>query len=63
MSNKVFLSYFSACNCVNTHGNFVDVGYITASNLFPIKEMKYGDVDQSHEYIYHTLGPLMCPSG
>ena len=53
----------SACNCGNSAGDQVDIGYMTTHNLFPIKEMKYGDVDQSHEYIYHTLGPLMCPAG
>ncbi len=47
------------CNCRNSGGN-TDEGDINAVSRFPITQLKLGDLDSSTEYIYYTLGPLVC---
>ena len=42
----------------------VDEGTITDTNLFPITQLRLGDIDQHKtEYIWQTLGPLTCIIG
>ncbi len=52
----------SACNCNNV-GSYIDEGDIYAVSKFPITQLALGDVDQDFEFIYYTLGPMVCSTG
>ncbi|XP_002128249.2 contactin-associated protein 1-like [Ciona intestinalis] len=49
------------CNCDrNTVVETSDEGYITDKELLPVIGMAFGDVGDSGEHGWHTLGPLEC---
>ena len=49
------------CNCGTSDGvDYVDEGYLTDKTVFPIREINFGDTDDSSEYLYYDLGPLEC---
>ncbi len=52
----------SACHCQNT-GQQIDEGDINAVERLPITGLRLGDVDDNDEWIYFTLGPLICQKG
>ncbi len=50
------------CNCDNygKAGWFEDSGLLTDKSVLPVTQIRLGDLDQSHEEGYHTLGKLKC---
>ena len=49
------------CNCDNyANGWREDSGLLTDKSTLPVTQIRLGDLDQSHEEGYHTLGKLKC---
>ena len=51
------------CNCDNARGDSgwrEDSGVLTDKSVLPVTQIRLGDLDQSHEEGYHTLGKLKC---
>ena len=49
------------CNCNNrADGWREDSGLLTDKSALPVSQIRLGDLDQSHEEGYHTLGKLKC---
>ena len=49
------------CNCSNlADGWREDSGLLTDKSALPVSQIRLGDLDQSHEEGYHTLGKLKC---
>ena len=49
------------CNCYNTDGGWrEDSGLLTDKSALPVSQISLGDLDQSDEEGYHTLGKLKC---
>ena len=49
------------CNCdKNDRVWREDSGYLTNKNTLPVTELRFGDLGDSHEAGYHTLGKLRC---
>ena len=51
------------CNCdyqTTTIGWREDSGLLTDKTSLPVTQIRLGDLDQSHEEGYHTLGKLKC---
>ncbi|XP_077975858.1 uncharacterized protein LOC120341640 [Styela clava] len=49
------------CNCdTNSATQGTDEGYLTDKTKLPVKELRFGDLDDSIEFIWHTLGKLEC---
>lgn len=52
------------CNCYEGGGRDAgrreDSGILTDKSVLPVTEIRIGDVDQSHEEAFHTLGKLKC---
>ena len=49
------------CNCHNrADGWREDSGLLTDKSALPVSQIRLGDLDQSHEEGYHTLGKLKC---
>ena len=49
------------CNCnKNDRVWRADGGYLDEKEFLPVKELWFGDLDQSHEDSYYTLGKLKC---
>ena len=49
------------CNCNNyANGWRADSGLPTDKSALPVSQIRLGDLDQSHEEGYHTLGKLKC---
>ena len=49
------------CNCNNyANGWRADSGLLTDKSALPVSQIRLGDLDQSHEEGYHTLGKLKC---
>jgi len=50
------------CNCYNSGGKVwrEDSGLLTDKSALPVSQIRLGDLDQSHEEGYHTLGKLKC---
>ena len=51
----------SKCNCDNSGtGWYEDSGLLTDKSALPVTQIRLGDLDQSGEEGYHTLGKLKC---
>ncbi|KAL9952583.1 hypothetical protein ACROYT_G039854 [Oculina patagonica] len=51
----------SKCNCDNSgRGWYEDSGLLTDKSALPVTQIRLGDLDDSHEEGYHTLGKLKC---
>ncbi len=50
------------CHCQN-YGQQIDEGDIHDVERLPITGLRLGDVDENDEWIYFTLGPLICQHG
>ena len=51
------------CNCYNDRSDSgwrADSGLLTDKSTLPVTQIRLGDLDQSHEEGYHTLGKLKC---
>ena len=49
------------CNCYNSADGWrEDSGLLTDKSTLPVTQIRLGDLDQSHEEGYHTLGKLKC---
>ena len=49
------------CNCYNGGSGWrEDSGLLTDKSALPVTQIRLGDLDQSHEEGYHTLGKLKC---
>ena len=49
------------CNCDSyANGWRADSGLLTDKSALPVTQIRLGDLDQSHEEGYHTLGKLKC---
>ena len=51
------------CNCYNGRSDSgwrEDSGLLTDKSALPVTQIRLGDLDQSHEEGYHTLGKLKC---
>ncbi|XP_077976168.1 contactin-associated protein 1-like [Styela clava] len=49
------------CNCDAGSGTQgTDEGYLTDKTKLPVKELRFGDLNQSNEFVWHTLGKLEC---
>ena len=49
------------CNCDNSgSGWYEDSGLLTDKSVLPVTQIRLGDIDQSHEEGYLTLGKLKC---
>ena len=51
------------CNCYNGHNDSgwkEDSGLLTDKSVLPVTQIRLGDLDQSREEGYHTLGKLKC---
>ena len=49
------------CNCYNDGSGWrEDSGLLTEKSALPVTQIRLGDLDQSHEEGYHTLGKLKC---
>ncbi len=51
------------CNCYNDRGDSgwrEDSGLLTDKSALPVTQIRLGDMDQSHEEGYYTLGKLKC---
>ena len=48
------------CNCPPNQGWGVDSGLLTDKSALPVSQIRLGDLDNSHEEGYHTLGKLKC---
>ena len=49
------------CNCYNSGSSWrEDSGLLTDKSALPVTQIRLGDLDQSHEEGYHTLGKLKC---
>ena len=51
------------CNCDNARSDSgwrEDSGLLTDKSVLPVTQIRLGDLDQSHEEGYHTLGKLKC---
>ena len=51
------------CNCYNGRSDSgwrEDSGLLTDKSVLPVTHIRLGDLDQSHEEGYHTLGKLKC---
>ena len=49
------------CNCYNTAGGWrEDSGLLTDKSALPVTQIRLGDLDDSQEEGYHTLGKLKC---
>ena len=49
------------CNCYNRGGGWrEDSGLLTDKSVLPVTQIRLGDLGDSHEEGYHTLGKLKC---
>ena len=48
------------CNCPSRQGWSEDSGLLTDKSTLPVSQIRLGDLDDSHEKGYHTLGKLKC---
>ena len=49
------------CNCYNSgRGWRADSGLLTDKSSLPVTQIRLGDLNNSHEEGYHTLGKLKC---
>ena len=51
------------CNCYNGRSDSgwrADSGLLTDKSALPVTQIRLGDLDQSREEGYHTLGKLKC---
>ena len=49
------------CNCHNSSGGWrEDSGLLTDKSVLPVTQIRLGDLGDSHEEGYHTLGKLKC---
>ena len=49
------------CNCYNGGGGWrEDSGLLTDKSALPVSQIRLGDLDNSHEEGYRTLGKLKC---
>ena len=49
------------CNCFNSGGGWrEDSGLLTDKSVLPVTQIRLGDLGDSHEEGYHTLGKLKC---
>ena len=49
------------CNCYNSGSGWrSDSGLLTDKSALPVTQIRLGDLDQSHEEGYYTLGKLKC---
>ena len=49
------------CNCHNSASGWrEDSGLLTDKSVLPVTQIRLGDLDNSHEEGYHTLGKLKC---
>ena len=49
------------CNCNNNRSGWrEDSGLLTDKSALPVSQIRLGDLDQSNEEGYHTLGKLKC---
>ena len=49
------------CNCYNSAGGWrEDSGLLTDKSALPVTQIRLGDLDDSQEEGYHTLGKLKC---
>ena len=49
------------CNCYNSAGGWrEDSGLLTDKSALPVTQIRLGDLDDSNEEGYHTLGKLKC---
>ena len=49
------------CNCYNSAGGWrEDSGLLTDKSALPVTQIRLGDLDNSNEEGYHTLGKLKC---
>ena len=49
------------CNCYNSGSGWrEDSGLLTDKSTLPVTQIRLGDLDESHEEGYHTLGKLKC---
>ena len=49
------------CNCYNSGSGWrEDSGLLTDKSTLPVTQIRLGDLDDSHEEGYHTLGKLKC---
>ena len=49
------------CNCYNSGSDWrEDSGLLTDKSTLPVTQIRLGDLDQSNEEGYHTLGKLKC---
>ena len=49
------------CNCYNSGGGWKeDSGLLTDKSVLPVTQIRLGDLDDSQEEGYHTLGKLKC---
>ena len=49
------------CNCYKSADGWrEDSGLLTDKSTLPVTQIRLGDLDQSHEEGYHTLGKLKC---
>ena len=49
------------CNCHNSGGGWrEDSGLLTDKSVLPVTQIRLGDLDDSQEEGYHTLGKLKC---
>ena len=62
MSNTCIGGSSYGCNCDNhsLKGWREDSGLLTDKSTLPVSELRFGDVDESREKGYHTLGKLKC---
>ena len=47
------------CQCSKNEDD-IDEGFLTDKGLFPMREIRHGDVNGRTEYLYRTMGPLQC---
>ena len=66
-SNEILLTNTNTClngqkcNCYNSGSDWrEDSGLLTDKSTLPVTQIRLGDLDQSHEEGYHTLGKLKC---
>ena len=49
------------CNCdVNNSTATSDEGFLTDKDILPVTELQFGDLGDSSEHGWFTLGPLIC---
>ena len=60
MTNSCADSRFG-CNCDKNDNVWrEDSGFLTDKTKLPVKQLRFGDTDDSGEKVYHTLEKLQC---